>query len=79
MLFGLTSVSAFSESFPLSDLQSGLTGYGLTAGPGNAVERFDIEVLALQADAGLGFPVVLVRASGSFIEASGGVSRRDER
>lgn len=60
--------------FPLNDLQPGLRGYGLTAGPGNVVERFDVEVLGLQADAGLGFPVVLVRASGDFIETSGGVA-----
>ncbi len=64
----------WSQSFPLNDLQPGLTGYGLTAGPGNVLERFGVEVLALQADAGLGFPVVLVRASGAFIAASGGVA-----
>lgn len=72
LLFGLSV--AFSQSFPLSSLQPGLQGYGLTAGPGNRLERFDVTVLGLQQDAGLGFPVVLVRASGDFIEASGGVA-----
>ena len=76
-LFGTLAVAAspaFATTFPLSDLQPGLTGYGLTAGPGNVVERFGIEVLGLQADTGLGFPVVLVQASGDFITASGGVA-----
>jgi hypothetical protein len=51
-----------------------MRGHGLTAGAGNAVERFEVEVLALQSDVGLGFPLVLVRTSGSIIEAAGGVA-----
>ena len=69
-LFGVT----WAISFPLDDLSPGLTGYALTAGPGNEIERFDIEVLGLQHDVGLGFPLVLVKATGDFIEASGGVA-----
>ncbi len=51
-----------------------MKGYGLTAGPGNAQVRFAVDVLSIQSDAGPGFPLVLVRASGDFIDASGGVS-----
>src|SRR5690606_19368362 len=60
--------------FPLEEVRPGLTGHGLTAGPGGAVERFEVEVLAVQHDAGPGFPLVLVRASGPLIEAAGGVA-----
>lgn len=62
------------ESFPLEALQPGQQGYGLTAGAGNVIERFGVEVLGLQLDVGTGFPVVLIKASGPFIEAAGGVA-----
>lgn len=63
-----------APDFPLGEVRPGLTGFGLTAGPGGAVQRFDVEVLAVQHDAGPGFPLVLVRASGPLIEAAGGVA-----
>jgi hypothetical protein len=66
--------AAAVPDFPLAEVRPGLVGYGLTAGPGGEVERFDVEVLAVQEDAGPGFPLVLVRASGTFIEAAGGVA-----
>jgi hypothetical protein len=51
----------------------GIVGFGLTEGPGG-VERFEVEVLARQEGYGLGFPLILVRASGPAIDAGGGVS-----
>lgn len=64
------------EAFDLDvgSVARGMQGYGVTAGPEDALVRFPVEVLAVQQDAGPGFPLVLVRASGPFIEASGGVS-----
>jgi hypothetical protein len=59
--------------FPLDELVPGTVGYGLTEGP-EGVERFTIEVLARQEGFGLGFPLVLVRASGPLIDAAGGVA-----
>lgn len=60
--------------FQLTDVRQGMTGYGLTAGPGDVIERFPVEVLGVQHAAGPGFDLVLVRVSGPFIEASGGVA-----
>ena len=60
--------------FPLAALEAGQRGYGLTAGAGNVIERFEVEVLALQYDAGTGFPLVLVRSSGPLIDAAGGIA-----
>jgi hypothetical protein len=60
-------------AFPLEALATGALGYGLTEGP-TGVERFDVEVLARQDGFGLGFPLILVRASGGLVEAGGGVS-----
>ena len=65
---------AWGADFPLADLRVGQQGYGVTAGPGNVLERFPVEVLGLQQDVGTGFPVVLIKASGPFIERSGGVA-----
>lgn len=59
--------------FPLDQVRAGLVGHGLTQGPGG-IERFEVEVLGLQEQTGMGFPLVLVRASGPIIEAGGGVS-----
>ncbi len=71
----LASVAALAfADMPLESVVPGQRGFSLTAGPGNRLERFDIEVLGLQFDVGLGFPLVLVRASGPFIDASGGVA-----
>lgn len=60
--------------FQLTDVRQGMTGYGLTAGPGDVIERFPVEVVGVQHAAGPGFDLVLVRVSGPFIEASGGVA-----
>jgi len=60
-------------AFPLEALVPGTVGYGLTEGPAG-VERFPVEVVALQEGFGLGFPLVLVRATGPLIDAAGGVA-----
>ena len=62
-------------AFPLEQLEPGLRGFGLTAGPGNRVERFSVTVLALQEAYGPGgLPLVLVATGGPVIEAAGGVA-----
>ena len=74
VLLLLVAGLAWGADFPLSELQVGQQGYGVTAGPGNVLERFPVEILGLQRDVGTGFPVILVKASGPFIERSGGVA-----
>ena len=62
-------------AFPLERLEPGLPGFGLTAGPGNLVERFSVTVLALQEAFGPGgLPLVLIETSGPVIEGAGGVA-----
>lgn len=62
------------NELPAERVVVGDTGHGVTAGPGNALERFDVEVLGVQYGAGNGFPLVLIRATGPLIDASGGVA-----
>lgn len=73
-LFSQGLAQTRTRTFPLEALQPGQRGYGLSAGAGNLIERFDVEVLALQYDVGTGFPLVLIRASGPLIESAGGVA-----
>jgi hypothetical protein len=65
---------AHASTFALEQVTPGLKGYAITAGAGNKLERFPVEVVGLQYDYGLGFPLILVKASGEFIEAAGGVA-----
>ncbi len=62
------------EDIPLAQVASGMRGYALTAGPGNAIERFDVEVVSVQRDALSALDLVLIRVSGPFIDRSGGVA-----
>ena len=75
IVFGLLGTAhAAAPVFPLAALAPGQRGYALTAVAGNRIERFNVEVLALQYDAGSGFPLVLVRSSGPVIDAAGGIA-----
>ena len=74
LLVALPLQLTVAEDFPLDELQPGLTGFAVTAAAGNRLERFSVEVLALQEDVGMGFPLVLVRTEGDVIERSGGVA-----
>jgi hypothetical protein len=58
----------------VAEVTVGQRGHAVTAGPGNRLERFPVEVVAVLWDAGPGFPLVLVRAGGPFIEATGGIA-----
>lgn len=70
---GVSQAFATPE-FPLDALAPGQRGHGLTAAADNVIERFPVEILGLQHDVGLGFPLVLIRAEGEFIERSGGIA-----
>ena len=62
-------------AYPLDLVAPGITGYGLTMGPGDRLERFEVRVVALQSGMGPGgSPLVLVETRGAFIDAAGGVA-----
>ncbi len=60
--------------FPFADVKKGLEGYALTAGAGNVIQRFPVKVEDILAEQGQGFPYIMIRASGPFIDASGGIA-----
>jgi hypothetical protein len=65
---------AYAQDLPLSEVKPGLEGYSLTAGAGNKLERFDVRVLDTVDDP-RGFPLILVRGSGAFLDAVGGIGQ----
>ena len=67
------STPVLAEDFKLSDVKPGLEGIAVTAGVGNVLERFQVKVLETLRDGML--PLVLVRASGAFLDATGGVGQ----
>jgi len=70
---GVVRAQSSLPSFPLEALAPGQTGYAVTAAAGNVLERFPIEVLGVQYD-NADFPLVLIKASGDFIESTGGIA-----
>ncbi|MEM7735217.1 MAG: hypothetical protein AAF267_05445 [Deinococcota bacterium] len=68
-----TTFAQTTPSYPLESLSLGQTGYAVTASSGNVLERFPVEVLGVQYD-NADFPLVLIRASGPFIDQTDGIA-----
>lgn len=64
----------FVQDMAVEDVVVGDKGHAVTAGAGNQLETFPVEVVGVLWDGGGGFPLVIVRASGPFIAATGGVA-----
>jgi SpoIVB peptidase S55 len=58
---------------PLSQVQPGMRGYGLTVVHGTAIQRFDVEILGILAG-GSTSHLILFRVSGPVIQQAGGTA-----
>jgi SpoIVB peptidase S55 len=67
------SGSAFAAFFPLENVKPGLEGVAVTAGAGNVLFKFPVKVESVVQE-GVDSPRILIRASGSFIESTGGIA-----
>jgi SpoIVB peptidase S55 len=67
------SGSAFAAFFPLENVKPGLEGVAVTAGAGNVLFKFPVKVESVVQE-GLDSPRILIRASGPFIESTGGIA-----
>jgi SpoIVB peptidase S55 len=67
------SGSVFAAFFPLENVKPGLEGVAVTAGAGNVLFKFPVKVESVVQE-GLDSPRILIRASGSFIESTGGIA-----
>jgi hypothetical protein len=67
------SGSVFAAFFPLENVKPGLEGVAVTAGAGNVLFKFPVKVESVVQE-GLDSPRILIRASGPFIESTGGIA-----
>ena len=70
--FLLAAAPAFAQGLmPVSEVRAGMKGYGKTVFQGGKIERFDFEVLGVQAGATPGGSRILVRCSGGPLAEAG--------
>ena len=74
-LFGQMAVSAPVEIIPLSQVQAGMRGWGLTVVAGAEVSRFEVEVVGVIDEPGEQNDFIVIRAFGDAIERSGGIAQ----
>ena len=67
------SGGAFAAFFPLENVKPGLEGVAVTAGAGNVLFKFPVKVESVVQE-GVDSPRILIRASGPFIESTGGIA-----
>jgi SpoIVB peptidase S55 len=67
------SSPVFAAFYPLENVKPGLEGVAVTAGVGNVLFKFPVKVESVVQE-GLDSPRILIRASGSFIESTGGIA-----
>ena len=58
----------------ISEVQPGMTGYGLTVFKGSTIEKFDVEVLSILRNFNPRDDVVLIRCKGDFLEHAGSIA-----
>ncbi len=63
------------EFIPLSQVQPGMTGYGLTVVAGEEISRFEVEVVAVLDEPGERNDFIVVRVWGEAIARSGGIAQ----
>jgi hypothetical protein len=63
------------DTIPLSEIVSGMTGYGLTVVAGTEIARFEVEVVAVLDEPGERDDFIVIRAFGPAITRSGGVAQ----
>lgn len=76
VIVGASTLAAPSagEFFPIDELQVGMRGHALTVIQGTKIDSFEVEVLGLLPDATASGDLVLIRASGSVIDRTGGIA-----
>jgi hypothetical protein len=60
-----------ADTMPLSQVQKGMKGYGLTAFEGTKLERFDVEILGVLNNIGPGQNLILARVDHPVVQRAG--------
>jgi len=69
-----SSGQSADQILPLSEIKSGMKGYGKTVFSGSTIETFDIEVIDILENYSPQFDIILVRLIGPRVEHTGVVS-----
>jgi len=74
-VLGQMAVGAPVEIIPLSQVQAGMRGWGLTVVAGTEVSRFEVEVIGVIDEPGEQNDFIVIRAYGDAVERSGGIAQ----
>src|SRR6202022_682033 len=70
----LTAAAAAAETMPLSQIQKGMRGYGVTVFEGNRLEKFDVEILGVLHNIGPGQNLILGKIDSPMVQRAGVVA-----
>ena len=67
----LSSTVEAAERMPLSEVEKGMKGYGLTVFEGTKIERFDVEIIGVMHNIGPGQNLILARIDSPVVQRAG--------
>ena len=67
----LIAAAAAAETMPLSQIQKGMRGYGVSVFEGNRLERFDVEILGVLHNIGPGQDLILGKVDSPIVQRAG--------
>ena len=70
-LMMLVAAAAAADTMPLSQIQKGMRGYGVTVFEGNKLEKFDVEILGVLHNIGPGQDLILASVDSPVIKRAG--------
>jgi hypothetical protein len=71
VLTALVAATAVAETMPLSQVQKGMRGYGVTVFEGNKLEKFDVEILGVLRNIGPGQNLILAKVDSPMVQRAG--------
>lgn len=71
IVVAFASAAAAAERMPLSQVQKGMRGYGLTVFEGTTIEKFDVEILGVLHNIGPGQNLILAKVDSPVIRRAG--------
>ncbi|WP_427111816.1 SpoIVB peptidase S55 domain-containing protein [Megasphaera sueciensis] len=70
------SIISYAEEFmPVSEVQTGMTGYAKTVTHGTDIETFSVEILGVMKNSGPSGDLILAKFSGPLIDQTGGIAQ----
>ncbi len=71
LLVLLLAGPAAAETMPLSQIQKGMRGYGVTVFEGSRLEKFDVEILGVLRNIGPGQNLILAKIDSPLVQRAG--------